>query len=60
MQNQINMQPLTAVQENTLLRSVYNFMMMGLAISGVTAYMTSNSPLILNLIFGNSLFGSCI
>jgi len=55
MQNQTNMQPLTAVQENTLLRSVYNFMMMGLAISGVTAWMTSNSPFILNLIFGNSL-----
>jgi len=55
MQNQLNTQPLTAVQENTLLRSVYNFMMMGLAISGVTAWMTSNSPFILNLIFGNSL-----
>jgi len=55
MQNQFNTQPLTAVQENTLLRSVYNFMMMGLAISGVTAWMTSNSPFILNLIFGNSL-----
>jgi FtsH-binding integral membrane protein len=54
MQDYTKQQSLTAVQENTLLRSVYNFMMMGLAISGVTAWMASNSPFIINLIYGNS------
>ncbi len=40
--------------ENVLLRSVYNWMALGLLISGITAYGTANSPWLLNLIFGNS------
>ncbi len=40
--------------ENVLLRSVYNWMALGLLISGITAYGTTNSPWLLNLIFGNS------
>jgi len=46
---------LSAVQENSLLRSVYNFMMLGLGISGFTAYLTSHSVFMQKLIFGNSL-----
>ena len=55
MQNQFHAQPaLTAVQENTLLRSVYNFMLLGLAISGFTAWLASNSDFMRSLLFGNS------
>lgn len=55
MQNQFHAQPvLTAVQENSLLRSVYNFMMLGLAISGFTAWLASHSSFMIDLIFGNS------
>ncbi len=48
-------QPSLAVtRENALLRAVYNWMVVGLGISGLTAYFTANSPAVLNLIFGNS------
>ncbi len=40
-------------QVNALLRSVYNWMMVGLGLSGLTAYLTVNSDAMLNLIFGN-------
>ena len=40
--------------ENTLLRSVYNWMALGLFISAFTAYITTQSPFLLNLVFGNS------
>ena len=46
---------LTKVQENSLLRSVYNWMMLGLFVSGVTAYFASHSPSIQQIIFGNSV-----
>lgn len=36
------------------MRSVYNWMMLGLFISGLTAFLGSNSPSIQQLIFGNS------
>ncbi len=45
---------LAATRENALLRAVYNWMVVGLGISGLTAYFTANSPAVLNLIFGNS------
>lgn len=44
---------LTKIQENALIRSVYNWMMLGLSISGLTAFLTSTSPGIQQLIFGN-------
>ena len=44
---------LTKTQENSLLRSVYNWMMLGLFISGLTAFLAGNSPSVQQLIFGN-------
>jgi FtsH-binding integral membrane protein len=38
---------------NALLRGVYNWMMIGLLISGLTAYSVSHSPQILHILFGN-------
>ncbi len=46
---------LSITRENALVRSVYNWMMIGLGVSGLTAYFTSNSPALLQLIYGNSL-----
>jgi len=46
---------LVATRENALLRAVYNWMVIGLGISGLTAYFTASSPAVLNLIFGNSI-----
>ncbi|NOY76831.1 MAG: Bax inhibitor-1/YccA family protein [Calditrichaeota bacterium] len=48
-------QPLSAVQENALLRSVYNWMLLGLFISGAVAYVTAHSAGLQQLIFGNSI-----
>ena len=45
---------LSKAQENTLLRSVYNWMMLGLCISGFTAYFASNNLSMQQMIFGNS------
>ena len=45
---------LAVARENALVRAVYNWMMIGLLVSGLTAYFSSNSPFILNLVFGNS------
>ncbi len=45
---------LSRVQENTLLRSVYNWMVLGLFISGAVAYLTAHSAGMQQLIFGNS------
>ena len=45
---------LSKTQENTLLRSVYNWMMLGLCISGFTAYFASNNLSMQQMIFGNS------
>ena len=38
---------------NALLRGVYNWMMIGLLISGITAYSVSHSPQMLHILFGN-------
>ncbi len=40
--------------ENVLLRTVYNWMALGLFISAITAYVTTQSEWMLNIIFGNS------
>ncbi len=46
---------LTLTKENALLRSVYNWMMLGLLISALTAYFTVHSPMVMQLVYGNSL-----
>jgi len=38
---------------NILLRSVYSWMMIGLMVSGLTAFMVTHSQLLFNMIFGN-------
>ena len=43
------------VQENALLRSVYNWMVLGLFISGAVAYLASHSAAIQQILFGNSI-----
>ncbi len=45
---------LSITRQNALVRAVYNWMMIGLLISAVTAYFSSHSAFILNLVFGNS------
>lgn len=43
------------VQENALLRSVYNWMVLGLFISSAVAYLASHSVAIQQILFGNSV-----
>lgn len=52
----------TQVLVNGFVRSVYNWMAIGLALTGFVAYYVSNSPQLLQLIFGNQilLFGLII
>ena len=45
----------TEVFVNDYVRSVYNWMCIGLALTGFISYYVSNSPAILNLVFGNTL-----
>jgi len=47
----------TAVQirVNTFVRSVYNWMTLGLGLTGLMAYYTANTPALVQLIFGNQL-----
>ena len=40
-------------ESNQLLRSVYNWMMVGLLVSGLTAFMVSHSELLTQMLFGN-------
>lgn len=49
----------TQVQVNQFIRSVYNWMGAGLALTGVIAYFVSNSPAIIQFLFANQaiLFG---
>jgi len=53
-QDPIYQESLSITRENALLRSVYNWMMLGLGISGLTAYLTVHSPFVMKLIYGNS------
>ncbi len=48
-----NLQAGTITKVNSFLRSVYNWMTIGLALTGITAFYVSNSPTILNIIYGN-------
>jgi len=45
----------TQVVVNSFVRSVYNWMAAGLAITGLVAFFTASSPAMLKLIFGNQL-----
>ncbi len=47
--------PTTEVVVNDFVRSVYNWMCIGLALTGFTAFYVSNSETMLRLIFGNQL-----
>ncbi len=46
---------LTKEQTNSLLRTVYNWMMLGLFISGVTAFFTATSFTMQRILFGNPM-----
>ena len=56
-----NMQPVALsktqaqLQVNTFIRSVYNWMAMGLALTGFVAYYVANTPSIQQVIFGNRI-----
>ena len=43
------------VQVNTFIRSVYNWMAIGLALTGFVAFYVANSPALLRIVFGNQL-----
>ena len=45
----------TQVVVNSFVRSVYNWMAIGLGLTGFVAYYVSNSPSLLNIIFGNMI-----
>ena len=45
----------TQVAVNAFVRSVYNWMAIGLALTGVVAYYVANSPSMVKLIFGNPI-----
>ena len=47
--------PEAQVQVNAFIRSVYNWMAIGLALTGFMAYFTSHSETMMQLIFGNRL-----
>jgi len=47
--------PQVQIQVNTFIRSVYNWMAIGLGITGFVAFYISNSEAMLKLIFGNQL-----
>ena len=43
------------VQVNEFIRSVYNWMAIGLGLTGVVAFYVSNSETLMKLIFGNQI-----
>ena len=43
------------VRVNSFIQSVYNWMAIGLGLTGITAFFTANSPTIIQLIFSNQL-----
>jgi len=53
MQNQAFLTHVQNTDTNILLRSVYNWMMVGLLVSGLTAFMVSHSALLVHMLFGN-------
>ncbi len=53
MQHDIFATDLNHADTNVLLRSVYNWMMIGLLVSGLSAFMVAHSPLMIHMLFGN-------
>ncbi len=47
--------PQTQSQINSILRSVYHWMAIGLGLTGLCAYYAANNACLQQLIFGNSL-----
>jgi FtsH-binding integral membrane protein len=45
----------TQVQVNSFVRSVYNWMALGLGLTGLVAYFVANSPALVQLVFGNRM-----
>ena len=45
----------TQIMVNEFIRSVYNWMAIGLALTGFVAFYVANSPSMINIIFGNRL-----
>jgi hypothetical protein len=43
------------VQVNSFIRSVYNWMAVGLGLTGLVAFYVAHSPALLKLVFGNQL-----
>ena len=43
------------VRVNSFIQSVYNWMAIGLGLTGITAFFTANSPTMMQLIFSNQL-----
>jgi len=53
MTNEFNAGYLSKLDTNTLMNSVYQWMMVGLLISGFSAFMVTHSSFLLHLLFGN-------
>jgi len=53
MENEFNAGYLSKLDTNTLMNSVYQWMMVGLLISGFSAFMVTHSSFLLHLLFGN-------
>ncbi len=45
----------TQVRVNTFIRSVYNWMAIGLGLTGLVAYYVANNESLLRIIFGNQM-----
>jgi len=56
MQQGVYVSNLSKTETNILLRSVYNWMMVGLLVSGLTAFMVAHNQVLTHIIFGNSYF----
>jgi len=53
MENEFNAGYLSRTDTNTLMNNVYQWMMVGLLISGLSAFMVTHSSFLLHLLFGN-------
>ncbi len=52
-QSSLGSQANAVTRVNSFLRSVYNWMTIGLALTGITAFYVANNPTLLNIIYGN-------
>ncbi|MCK5099268.1 MAG: Bax inhibitor-1/YccA family protein [Desulfobacteraceae bacterium] len=54
-QSSFGSQASSVTRVNSFLRSVYNWMTIGLALTGLTAFYVSHNPTLLNIIYGNMI-----